>query len=457
MGRATPVTPAGAPSWVTQKLDRWFHLTERGSSVRTELLAALTTFATMSYVLAVHPLIMSDAGMDRAQVLTVTALVAATFSILMGLMANLPIAQAPGMGANALVAYTIVLAMGVPWEAALGLVFWSGVLFLLLTITGIRRLMLVAYPIPLRQAMTVGIGLFIMFIGLKTSGILVAAPAPAFIRIGELTHAPVLLSLLGIPLLLTLVSKKVPGAIIVCIAILTAGGLFIATPDGSLTPLPSALVSMPSGFGSLWMALDIGYLWSHFGAAFPVLLSLVFMDLFSSLAAMNAMCKRAGLVNEQGDMQKPTEALSADALATIGASLAGTSTTNCYAESAAGIESGGRSGLVAILVGLLFLASLVISPLVLIIPAEATAPALVFIGLLMFAEVREIDFDDMVGGAAAILTFLLMAVTTISDGMAMGLLIYVAGMLLTGRAREVHVFAYLLALTFVGYYAVAPV
>ncbi|MEE4661363.1 MAG: NCS2 family permease [Halieaceae bacterium] len=444
-----------APAWIATRLDQWFRISERGSSIRIEFLAALTTFATMSYVLAVHPIIMADAGMDRAQVLTVTALVAGCFSILMGLMANLPIAQAPGMGANALVAYTIILAMGVPWQAAMGMVFWSGVFFLILTVTGVRKLLLVAYPGPLKSALTAGIGLFIMFIGLRGAGILVRAPEPLFIMVGDITSPAVLLPLLGIPLVIGMMARKVPGAIILCITLLTIVGLFVPGERGSLTPLPQGVIARPADISSLWMALDIGYLWSNFPQAFPVLTSLVFMDLFSSLAAMNAMCQRADLVDENGDMLNPNQALSADALATIGASIAGTSTTNCFGESAAGIETGGRTGLVAIFVGLMFFLAVFINPLVIIIPPQATAPALVFIGLLMFTEVQSIDYSDTVSAGAAILTFILMAVTSIGDGMALGLLIYIAGMLLTGRAREVHMLAYILGVAFGAYYAFA--
>ncbi|MEM0955147.1 MAG: NCS2 family permease [Pseudomonadota bacterium] len=444
-----------APAWFATQLDHWFRISERGSSLRIEFLAALTTFATMSYVLAIHPIIMADAGMDRAQVLTVTALVAGCFSILMGLMANLPIAQAPGMGANGLFAYTIILSMGVPWEAALGMVFWSGVFFLLLTVTGVRKMLLVAYPGALKSAMTAGIGLFIMFIGLRGAGILVRGPDPLFIQVGEVTEPAVLLPLLGIPLVMGMMAKKVPGAIILCIALLTTVGLFIPGERGNLTPLPDAIVATPADTSSLWMAMDIGYLWSHLPQAIPVLTSLIFMDLFSSLAAMNAMCQRADLVDEKGNMLNPNKALSADALATIGAAMAGTSTTNCYGESAAGIETGGRTGLVAIFVGLMFFMAVFINPLVIIIPPQATAPALVFIGLLMFTEVKSIDFSDTVASGSATLTLILMAVTSIGDGMALGLIIYIAGMLLTGRAREVHALAYILGVAFAGYYMFA--
>lgn len=429
-------------------------MSERGTSVKKEFIAALTTFATMSYVLAVHPQIMSASGMDRAEVLTLTTLIAAAFSILMGLLANLPIAQAPGMGSNAFISYGIILTMGVPVEAALGLVFWSGVFFLILTLTGIRKMLLDAFPVALKSALTAGIGLFIMFIGLKGAGILTGADQPLLIQLGSVTAPHVLLSLAGIPLVMVLMIKKIPGAILLAIVLLTTIGFFIPNASGSATvsAIPTAIVSVPVAPDSLWLVLDIGYLWNNFAFAFPLLISLIFIDLFSSLAAMNAMCQRAGLVDKENNMLNANRALSADALATIGAGLAGTSTTNCYGESAAGIESGGRTGLVAIFVGCFFLIALFFSPLLLIIPAQATAPALVFIGLLMFSEVRNVDFSDLIAGGSATLTFLLMAVTTISDGMALGMIIYAIVMIGTGRGKEVHPLAYGLCMAFVLYY-----
>ena len=438
---------------ICKVLDNFFCLTDRGTSVRQEFIAALTTFATMSYVLAVHPMIMADAGMDRAQALTVTALVAGTFSILMGVMANIPIAQAPGMGANALFAYTIILVMGVPWEAALGLVFWSGVFFLILTLTGIRKILLDAFPVSIKCALTAGIGLFIMFIGLRDSGILADSPV-MLIQIGDITGPPVLLSLAGIPLVMALMAKKVPAAIFLTIILITTAGLFIPLNETSnVSDLPQAFVSKPVPIDTLWLALDPWYLFRNFSSTLPVLLSLIFIDLFSSLAAMNAMCKRAGLVDREGNMLNPNKALSADALATIGAAMAGTSTTNCYGESAAGIESGGRTGLVAIFVGLLFFLALFFAPLFLIVPPQATAPALVFIGLLMFSEVRNINFDEAITSGSATLTLILMAVTSISDGLAIGLIFYIIGMTLTGKARQLHPIAFALGISFIGYYA----
>ena len=430
----------------------FFEIGSRGSTPRRELLAALTTFATMAYVLAVHPVIMADAGMDRSQVITVTALVAGLASILIGFMANVPIAQAPGMGSNSFVAYTLVLGAGVPWQGALGLVFWSGVFFLLLTVTGIRKILLDAYPSDLKRALTAGIGLFIMFVGLKSAGIVVAAPAPILLKLGSLSEPAVLLALAGVPLTVALLVVGVPGAILIVILALTFIAFLVPNGAATLAAPPAEWLAVPTAIDDLWLALDPGYLWRHLGAAFPALLSLVFIDLFSSLAAANAVCRRAGLTDAEGNMLRPLRVLSADALATIGASLFGTTTTNVYGESAAGVESGGRTGLVAIVVGLLFLLAMFTHPLLAIIPPQATAPALVVVGLIMFSEAAEIDFSDRVTSAAAALTILLMAVTSISNGMAIGLIVYVLAMLLLGRWRSVHWMAYLLASTFAMYF-----
>ena len=431
----------------------WFQISSRGSTWRTELIAGLTTFATMSYVLAVNPMILAEAGLDRAELITATALAAGIFSIAMGLMANLPMAQAPGMGANALFAYTIVLASGVPATAALGLVFWSGVIFLLLTLTGIRQILLDAFPNAIKAGMTAGIGLFIAFIGVKNAGVVVQAEGALLVKLGDLSAPGALFALGGLVLTVALMVRRVAGAILIVLVSLTIIGFWVPGPDGNMmTNTPTALVASPVWLEELWFALDPWYLFTHFPAVFPALLTLVFLDLFSSLVAMNAMCQRAGLVDEGGDMQNPKRALSADALATIGASCLGSSTTNVYAESATGIESGGRTGITAIVVGLLFLAALFLNPVLLVIPAAATSPALIVIGLLMCSEIRKVDFEDLTHAGPAIITLFLMPLTSISDGMALGLMTWVGVMTCTGRFREISPLSWALVGAFVAYY-----
>jgi len=457
-GRALPAD-AGARGRgaIGRWLDQRFSVSARGSTLRTELLGGLATFATMAYVLAVNPMILADSGMDRAELITATALAAGIFSILLGVMSNLPMAQAPGMGANALFAYTIVLGLGVPWPAALGLVFWSGVIFLVLTLTGVRKVLLEALPPNIRIALTVGIGLFIAFIGVKNAGLVLPAPAPMLLKLGDMGSVSVLLTLVGLAATLALVARRVPGAIVLVIVALTIVGLFLpgSAAGGAITPMPERIVSMPQPLDQLWLALDLGYLWSHLPLALPALFTLVFLDLFSSLVAMNALAQRAGLVTPAGEMLAPGPALTADALATIGGAMLGTSTTNVYAESAAGIESGARTGLAPVIVGLLFFLSLFLTPLLLVIPPQATAPALMLIGLLMFAEVRNLDFDDVLSGGAAVLTLFLMPLTSITDGLAVGLMVYVGIMVLTGRGLEVRKLTWSLVLVFIGYYLFA--
>ena len=432
----------------------YFCVKERNSSYVTEALAGVTTFATMAYILAVNPAILSEAGMPASELIVVTAIAAAVFSILMGLIANIPVAQAPGMGANALFAYTLVLSQGIPWQSALGLVFWSGVIFLLLTVLGIRQILLNAFPPALRYSLTVGIGLFIAFIGVKNAGLVTAADAPLLITIGDLKNNATTLSVFGLVVTVALLRLRVPGAILIGIALVTSLGIFISSAGESVTQLPERILALPSFPDEIFMQLDISFLWREFDRALPGLLTLIFLDLFSSLVALNAMCQRAGLADETGSMKNPVRGLSADALATIGAAMLGTSTTNVYAESAAGIESGGRTGVTAIVVGLLFAASIFFSPLIAIVPTAATSPALIIIGVLMFSEVRRIEFNDMAYAAPAVLTIFLMPLTSISDGMAIGLITYVCIMILSGAIREIHWLSVLLALTLITYYVI---
>ena len=436
-------------------LEKIFALEARGASLKGEFIAALTTFATMSYVLAVHPTILAEAGMDKGALITVTALVAAVFSIIMGLASNLPIVMAPGMSSNSFFAFTIVIAMGVPWQAALGLVFYNGLVFLVLSLTGVRAMLLKAFPDDIKTALTVGIGLFIMFIGLKAAGIVVGAPPPGLVRIGDVTQPAILLSLFGLILMIVLQKLRIPGAILIAIVILAIIGALVPAPngEGTITSAPERIIDSPTAMTSLWLALDLGYLWKYFGTTFPIVISLLFIDLFGSLVAMQAMCSRGGLVDHKGNMLKPTTALSVDALATVGGALMGTSTTNCYIESAAGIEAGGRTGLVGVFVGLFFLLALFLNPLIVVIPIQATAPALILIGLFMFQDVSRIDFSDLTVGGPAALSIILMPLSSISDGLALGMIAYVTVMLLSRRWREVSMLSYLLAGAFVLYYA----
>jgi adenine/guanine/hypoxanthine permease len=428
---------------------RFFRLAENGSSFRTEVLAGLTTFATMSYVLAVHPRIMAATGMDFRALITVTALAAAVFSVLMGLMTNYPFALAPGMGVNAFFAFQICLGLKVPWQAALGLVFYSGVLFLILSISGIRQKLIEAFPDPLKKAITAGIGLFIAFIGLKNAGIIVANPAPLLVGLGDL-HAPtVVLAFAGLILSCLLIARRFRGAMIISILVVTVLGAFWRQADGSLvTQWPHSVFGIPASIGPVFLKLDFLWLWHHWQTGVPVVLAILFADLFSSMAAFLAIGARAGLLDSNGSLPRLREALAADALAGTGGALLGTSTMIVYIESAAGVEEGGRTGLTSLVVAVCFVVALFFSPLIAAVPSAATAPALIIIGVFMMSELGKIDFSELTLAAPVAVTVLLMLLATIQDGMAIGLLFYVLLCLVTGNARKLTPVSLILAAIF---------
>lgn len=431
----------------------FFHFAEHGTNFRREVVAGLTTFATMSYVLAVHPRILATTGMDLHALITVTALAAAAFSVLMALMTNYPIALAPGMGVNAFFAFQVCLGLKVPWPAALGLVFYSGLLFLGLSLAGIRQKLIEAFPDPLRRAITAGIGFFIAFIGLKNAGVIVASPAPLLVGLGDLHSAPVVLAFLGLVLACLLLARRFRGAMIVSILAVTAIGVFLHLPDGTqVTRWPASVIGRPASIEPIFLKLDLTWLWRHLQTGVPIVLAILFADLFSSMAAFLAIGARAGLLDKHGNMPKLRQALAADALAASGGALLGTSTTIIYIESAAGVEEGGRTGLTSIVVALCFLAALFFSPLIAAVPPAATAPALVIIGIFMMSELGKIDFSDLVLAAPVAVTVLVMLLATIQDGMAIGFIIYVLLSLATGRARRLSPATLILAAIFLARY-----
>ena len=422
--------------------------------MRREFLAGLTTFATMSYVLAVHPRILAATGMDFRALITVTALAAAAFSVLMALMTNYPIALAPGMGVNAFFAFQVCLGLKIPWPAALGLVFYSGLLFLALSLSGIRRKLIEAFPDPLKKAITAGIGFFIAFIGLKNAEVIVANPAPLLVGLGDL-HAPaVVLAFLGLALSCVLLARRFKGAIIVSILLLTVFGVFLHQGDGtSVTRWPASVFGWPAPITPIFLKLDLGWLWHHWQTGIPIVLAILFADMFSSMAAFLAIGSRAGLLDKDGNLPKLRQALAADAIAGSGGALLGTSTTIIYIESAAGVEVGGRTGLTSVVVAACFLAALFFTPLIAAIPPSATAPALIIIGIFMMSELGKLDFGDLVYAAPAAVTVLVMLLATIQDGMAIGFLLYVLLALATGRARSLSLATLILAAIFLARYA----
>ena len=436
--------------------ERVFALKQQQTSVRQELTAGVTTFAAMAYILAVNPFILSKAGIDQAALVTATAIASAVMTTVMALATNYPIALAPGMGLNAFFAFTICGIKGVPWPAALGLVFYGGLIFLALSVSGLRRKLLEAIPFDLKLAITAGIGFFIAFIGLKNGGVVVSNPA-TFVALGDLSQPGPMLVLFGILLGTILVARKIASAIIIVVALITIIGLFIPTPDGKghLTDWPSAMISPPASLSPTFLKLDLGYFWQHLSVTIPLVLALVFVDLFDNMGTLIGVAKRAGLLDENGNLPKVAQAFMADACAAMFGSTLGTSTVTSYIESAAGVEAGGRTGLSVIFTAIFFLLALVLTPLILIVPGIATAPALVLVGAFMMQGLAELDLSDFTRAAPAFITVLVMTLAfSISEGLGMGLLTYTALKLGTGKASEVGIVTYVLAGLFLLHYLV---
>jgi AGZA family xanthine/uracil permease-like MFS transporter len=428
-------------------LERFFALKEHQTSLSREVVAGLTTFAAMAYILAVNPAILSTTGMDKGALITATAIASGVMTIVMALATNYPIALAPGMGLNAFFAFTLCGAKGIPWQAALGLVFYSGLIFLTLSVTGLRKRLVEAIPLELKLAITAGIGFFIAFIGLKNGGVVVANPA-TFVGLGDLSKPGPLLVIAGVIATAVLVTRKMPGAIILVILGLTLIGLIIPAPDGKgmITAMPNGIVNMPASLQPTFLKLDLGYLWKNYIEAIPVVLSILFVDLFDNMGTLIGVSKRAGLLDKDGNLPKIGRAFMADAGAAMFGSSLGTSTVTSYIESAAGVEAGGRTGLTVIATAICFLLALFFTPLILIIPSVATAPALVIVGAFMMQGLAELDLKNFEKAAPAFITVLAMPLAfSITEGIAFGLLTYVGLKVGTGKSREVGAVTYLLA------------
>jgi AGZA family xanthine/uracil permease-like MFS transporter len=403
-------------------LERLFGLKAAGSDIRTELFAGLTTFLTMAYIVAVNPAILGDAGMPVGAVAAATCLAAGIASLMMGLVANYPLALAPGMGLNAYFTYTVVKALGVPWETALGCVFLSGAAFLLLTLVGVRQMIIAAIPRSLFSAVAGGVGLFIAFIGLKDAGVIVTNPATA-VALGDLTKPTAALAILGLALIAGLQAWRVKGAIL--IGILAVTGLAWALGLAHLTPGAYSLTDI----SATAFKADIPAALNLKGALAATLLEIVFVflfvDLFDNVGTLVAVTKEAGLTDEAGKIPRLNRILITDSVATMVGAMAGTSTTTSYIESAAGVAAGGRTGLTAVTVGVLFLITFLFAPLVQAIPPAATAPALVLVGAMMLGAVAEIDWKDAGAAIPAFLTLIGIPLTfSIANGLAFGIVSY---------------------------------
>ena len=429
-------------------LEKLFHLTENKTNPRREIIAGLTTFAAMSYILVINPEILSASGMGKEGLITVTALAAVIGTLLMAFLTNYPIALAPGMGLNAYFAFTVCAAAGVPWQGALAMVFWNGIIFLLLSVTGLRTRIAEAIPTALKIGVQCGIGLFIAFIGLRNGGIIVRDNV-TFVRLGELSEPSALLVLFGVIATFALLQRKVLGGIIISILAITLIGLGVPHDEGMVTTAPDSLWSLPSGIGETFFALDILYPLTHLAEAWKVILALLFVDLFDTIGTLIGVSRQTGLVDEQDSLPKMGRALTSDACATVVGACLGTSTTTSYIESAAGVQAGGRTGLTSTTVAACFLLALLFSPVIIIIPPEATAPALVMVGIFMMQGISKLHFGDLTHLAPAVLTMMVMPLAfSISDGLAVGFIVYVGTMLLVGRWRQVSLLTTALAIVF---------
>lgn len=398
-------------------LDQFFKVSERGSTVRKEILGGVATFVTMSYIIFVNPSVLSSTGMDKNALITVTCIATALGTLLSAFLANMPIALAPAMGLNAFFAFSIVKGQDIPWETALGVVFLSGVFYIILTLTGIRKQIAHAIPRPISLASSVGIGLFITFIGLRGMNIIVANPA-TLVALGEFTPE-VGLSLFGLFLMVFFDAKKIQGGILFSIVITTVIGIFTG-----MVELPKSLISMPPSIAPVAMKLDImGALkWSLAGAIF----SFLFIDLFNSLAFIIACGKEIGLEDSEGRIKDIDKMLYADAIATVSGACMGTSTISTFSESTVGIAAGAKTGLASVATAILFLLALFFTPVVTIVPMFIASPALVMVGVYMFRNIVHMDFSDANIAVPSFLTIVLMPLSyNIVIGLSFGFISYI--------------------------------
>lgn len=418
-------------------------------SVRTEFIAGVTTFLTMSYILAVNPDILAAAGMDKGAVFTATALSSAVATLLIAFLAKLPFAQAPSMGINAFFAFTLVQGMGYSWQTALAAVFVEGIVFILLTAFNIREKIVDCIPYNLRYAISAGIGMFIAFIGLKNAGIIVAHPA-TLVALGPFT--PIfLLAILGIILSAALVVRKVRGALFYSIAICTIVGIPLgvtAIPEGF------APISSPQSLSPTFLQMDFAPLLS-FDMAMTIF-ALVFMDIFNTIGTLIGAAAKTEMMDEKGNVKNIKQAMMADAIGTSLGAMLGTSTVTTYVESGSGIAEGGRTGLTALVTGSLFLLALFLSPLFLLVPGAATTGALVMVGVFMLGSISMIDLSDLSETFPVFITLLTMVLTySIAEGMALGMLAFVFVKLLSGQYRSISLPLYILTVLFILRYAFA--
>ena len=422
-------------------LERLFQLSAHGTNVKTEIIAGLTTFLTMAYIIFVNPAMMADAGIDPGAAFVATCLAAALGTLIMGLWANYPIALAPGMGLNAFFSYTVVGSMGYSWEVALGAVFISGFLFFLLSAFKVREWIINSIPMPLRSAIAAGIGLFLALIALKNAGIVVPHDA-TMVSLGDMTQPAPILAALGFVLIVALAFKRVTGAVMIGILVVTGISLMLGLSQAT------GVVSAPPSLEPTLMQLDLRGAFEI--GLISVVFAFLFVDLFDTSGTLIGVAQRANLLDENGRMPRLGRALMADSTATMAGSLMGTSTTTSYIESAAGTAAGGRTGLTACVVAILFLLCLFLSPLATAVPAFATAPALLFVAVLMTGGLVQVDWEDLTESAPVVVTAIMMPLTfSIAHGIAIGFITWTAIKLLSGRWRELNPSLYALSALFI--------
>ncbi|MEC7942269.1 MAG: NCS2 family permease [Pseudomonadota bacterium] len=421
--------------------EKLFKLSENGTNVRTEIIAGLTTFLTMAYIIFVNPMILADAGMDHGAVFVATCLAAAIGCFIMGFVANYPIAQAPGMGLNAFFTYAVVMGMGYTWQVALAAVFVSGVIFIFLSIFKIREWIINSIPMSLRVGISAGIGLFLAFIALSNAGIVVSNPATK-VSLGDITAIAPILGALGFFLTIALVHRGVKGAVMIAILTITALGIIIGDVQYG------GIMSTPPSLAPTFMQLDFSAVFEI--GMISVVFAFLFVDLFDTAGTLVGVATKANLIKEDGKLPRLNKALLADSTATSIGALLGTSNTTSYVESVSGVAEGGRTGLTAVVVGVLFLLALFFSPLAGMIPAYATSGALFYVAILMMSGLVGIDWRDLTEAAPVVVTCLLMPLTySIAEGISLGFIAYAAIKLLSGKGRDVSPAVWIMSVVFI--------
>ncbi|MGL5754160.1 MAG: NCS2 family permease [Paraclostridium sp.] len=425
-------------------LEKLFKLSQNNTNIKTEVLAGVTTFMTIAYILVVNPTILGQAGMDKGAVFTATAIASAIGCIIMGLLANYPIILAPSMGINAFFTYTVVLGMGYTWQFALCAMFIEGIIFVLLTVTNVREKIIECMPDVLKHAITAGIGLFITFIGLVNAGIV--QQGGAIISLGNIQSPVVLLSIIGLMIAATLLIKNVNGAFLISIIITSAIGMLFA-----IVPMPTGVIDVPPSIQPVFMKVfEVGKSQIFSLDMLVIVLTLLFVNMFDSIGFLLGIAQRADLLDENGNMPNVKKALLAESVSTTISSLLGTSTLATTVESGSGIAVGGRTGLTACVTGILFFISLFFAPLFVSIPAQATAPILILVGFLMASSILKINFDDFTDAIPAFITFIMMPLSySVADGIMFGIISYTFLKLVSGRKEETKISLIILSVIFI--------